>query len=286
MEDTVGGQPSPDPAMAALARLGWRCEWHNWRSADVSWNDWDAVYVAATYDYPQRPEAFLALLGDIERSAAVLVNPLSLVEWNVDKAYLREIEQRGVAIVPGRWYSRAKDCDLDADGKRFGTDALVVKPAISTNATDTFLMRLPADESDHGRMAAVFADRDFVVQPFVEAIQREGEYSLFYFGGVYSHAIRKIPKASDYRVQEEHGGHVVSHRPSDALLAAADHLLSVLPAEPVYARCDYVQGANGDYQLMEVELIEPSLYLETNDMAAIRFAEAFNNYVNEQGVRV
>lgn len=279
MHEVSPGAPDPHPAFQPLTDLGWRCEWLNWRAEIVHWQDWDAVYPAATYDYPQDPTAFLELLTTIDASAAALVNPLALIRWNLSKTYLRELQAAGIAIVPSRWHQNFAGCDLDAEARVFAADRIVVKPVISTNATDTYLLGVPVSASDKAWMARVFASRAFVVQPFVARIQAEGEFSLFYFSATFSHAIRKMPGPDDYRVQEEHGGHVVPYSPDETLIGLAQQLMQALPVKPVYARCDYVPGNGGDYELMELELIEPSLYLETQEGAAARFAAAFDHYV-------
>lgn len=279
MNEVSPSAPDPDLAFAPLAELGWQCEWLNWRAGSVAWQEWDAIYPAAAYDYPQAAAAFLAMLEAIEQSSAVLVNPLSLIRWNLSKTYLRELQDAGIGIVPSRWHQGFAGCGLDAEAQCLAADRIVIKPVVSTNATDTYLLDTPVSADVNAEMARVFAARAFVIQPFVRGIQSAGEFSLFYFAGSFSHAIRKMPKPDDYRVQEEYGGYVAPYAPGEKLLAMAEQLMASLPTMPVYARCDYVPGNDGAYQLMELELIEPSLYLETDDGAATRFAAAFDNYV-------
>jgi glutathione synthase/RimK-type ligase-like ATP-grasp enzyme len=127
-----------------------------------------------------------------------------------------------------------------------------------------------------------FSKRAFVVQPFIENIQSEGEYSLFYFGNKFSHAIQKIPKARDFRVQEEYGAAVVSVEPEPQLLQTAEHVLSLVKPAPVYVRNDFVRGPDGRFLVMELELVEPSMYLRMDSDAPRRFAAAFDNYVRAQ----
>lgn len=276
MEETQGWSIDADLAFEPLAELGWQCEWLPWQSRNVDWDEWDAVYVAATWDYPEDPAGFLAVLEAVDRSAATLVNPLPLIRWNIPKTYLRELASGGAAIVPSRWYERYADCDLAADAREFGVDRLVVKPVISTNAADTYLVSLPDPDVE---MAATFADRPFVVQPFIREIQTEGEYSLFYMGGRFSHAIQKVPVSGDFRVQEEHGADIRPVHPPAETIAAADSIHRQLSPEPLYARCDFVRDEQGVFRVMELELIEPSLYLRMDLDAPCRFAEAFDHFV-------
>ena len=279
MRETEGWSIDADLSFAPLADLGWHCEWMPWRTPDVDWDSWDAVYIAATWDYPEDPAAFLEVLETVDRSSAVLVNDLELVRWNIPKTYLRDLESRGAAIVPSRWYRRIDDCDLGADFDAFGADKIIVKPVIGANAQDTFLLEPPVAARTRAQLAKTFADRPFMVQPFVGNIQTDGEYSLFYIGGAYSHAIRKVPKPDDFRVQEEHGADIRPSAPDSALRETADRVLALIEPVPLYARCDFVRGAEGGFQVMELELIEPSLYLRMDADAPARFAVAFDRHV-------
>ena len=278
MQDTAGWSIDADLSFAPLEALGWRCAWLPWRTPNVRWDGWDAVYLAATWDYPEDPEAFLEVLEAIDRSSAVLVNDIELVRWNIPKTYLRDLEGGGAAIVPSRWYERFADCNLAGDRALLASERLIVKPVISTNAHDTFLLDFPLSPDLETRLAETFAERAFVVQPFIDNIQRDGEYSLFYIGGDFSHAIRKVPRTGDFRVQEEHGAdiHPVDVEPD--LLEAADRVMALVDPAPLYARCDFVRAREG-YKVMELELIEPSLYLRMDDRAPARFAAAFDRHV-------
>lgn len=125
----------------------------------------------------------------------------------------------------------------------------------------------------------MFSDRPFLVQPFIENIRNEGEYSLFYIDGALSHAIQKIPQPGDFRVQEEHGGNIVAVDPEDGLRLTGNAVMQQVAPAPVYARVDFVRGPDGEFLLMELELIEPSLYLRKNEGAALRFANALSRNV-------
>lgn len=280
MADTGGWSIDSDLAFAPLERLGWRCEWQPWNADDVDWDSFDAVYIAATWDYPDDPDAFLLVMERIEQSSATLVNPIDLVRWNIPKTYLRDLEQRGAAIVPSRWYDRFDECSLDEEFAVFATQRLIVKPVVSTNANNTFLLQQPVEPNLLDRIAAVFAERAFVVQPFIEAIRDEGEFSLFYIGGELSHGIRKVPKRGDFRVQEEHGADIRAVAPGPELRRVADAVMSLVEPAPLYARCDFVRDASAIYRVMELELIEPSLYLRMDTDAPARFATAFDAHVS------
>jgi glutathione synthase/RimK-type ligase-like ATP-grasp enzyme len=262
-------------SFAPMKDLGWQVETVAWRS-QVDWNDFDAVYICTPWDYPEYAQQFLDVLANIDASRALLINDLALVHWTLEKTYLRDVEQRGSAIVPSTWYDgfeSVNTADLFAEHQ---CERIVIKPTVGANAQDTFVLTDPVGAEQLRELRQVFAKRAFLAQPFIENIQSEGEFSLFFFNGEYSHAIQKTPKAGDFRVQEEHGADISPVRPTHALLETASALFAQIEPQPTYGRGDWVRDADGRYLLMELELIEPSLYLRTDRGAAERFARALH----------
>lgn len=261
-----------DLGVAPMADLGWAVEMVPWRR-DVDWNEYDLVYICTPWDYQDDVAAFMEVLETVERSSAVLVNSLDLVRWNLEKTYLRELELRGADIVPSLFF----DCfDADRVAACFAaheTDTIVVKPVVGANADHISVLTEPLGGAVVDELRRVFRDRPFFVQPFVDSVRSEGEYSLFFLGGDYSHAILKKPKQGDFRTQEEHGADILGIAAPEALVDAARSVLGVVSPQPVYVRADFVRG-RGRFLLMELELIEPSLYLRTEPGAPARFAAA------------
>lgn len=279
MDDPEGWTIDADLGFEPMKQLGWEVEAVPWRSAASNWNDYQAVYVGAPWDYPQDPGKFLSILETIDRSDAVLVNDLSLIRWSLPKTYLRDLETRGAAIVPSWWMDHV---DLAAIEHAFGhwqTELIIMKPVISTNATDTHLLTRTELSGNAAELAAIFENRPFVVQPFIPGIVEEGEFSMFYFNNEFSHAIRKTPKQGDFRVQEEYGAEIVAVQPEALLLETADGVMALVEPVPAYARADFVRARDGRFLVMELELVEPSMYLRMDDDAPRRFAEAFDEYV-------
>lgn len=263
-------------AIAPLAARGWDVDEVPWRSPGIDWNRFDGAYICTPWDYPEHVEEFFAVLGRIDASRAVLVNDLSLVRWTLEKTYLRALAERGAAIVPSLWFDDIAGADLDAWFRELGSRRLVIKPLVGANARDTIVLQEPVEAGDARRLRSLFAARACFVQPFVDGIVEEGEYSLFFFGGEYSHAILKTPKPGDFRVQEEHGASIAPVRPEPDLVTAAAAILALVQPRPVYARVDLVRGAGRKPLLMELEMIEPSLYLRTDAAAPARFAAALD----------
>jgi hypothetical protein len=263
-----------------MEQLGWEVVCVPWRSAP-NWNDFDAVYICTPWDYPEYVPEFMGVLETIDASSAILYNDISIVRWSLEKSYLRDVAARGDNIVPSSWYEGFSASDVPGYFEEHKADRVVIKPIIGANAKDTFVLSNPVGTDQLNRLQKIFSGKRFLVQPFIENIQTEGEFSLFFFNGEYSHAIQKIPKAGDFRVQEEHGGDIVSVTPSEDLLEIGHTVFSHIEPLPVYGRGDWVRGPDGRFLLMELELIEPSLYLRTDSGAAARFAAAFNQRFEE-----
>ena len=265
--DSLDGYVSDDElAIAPLTELGWRVETRSWRDKTVDWNEFDAVIIRTTWDYQRDPEAFVSVLEKIENSSAKLENPLDIVRWNLSKTYLKEMNERGCQIVPTIWGERYSADNFAGWIDRFGGE-LIVKPLVSATAEHTY--RLKCYDS---ALENVFEGQAFMVQPFLQSIVTEGEFSLFYFGGEFSHAINKAPKAFDFRVQEEHGGLITALQPGADLLEAGGRAIGLIDRELLYARIDLVRGPDDEFALMELELIEPALYFRMDPDAAGMFA--------------
>ncbi|MCZ8529923.1 ATP-grasp domain-containing protein [Alteromonas sp. PRIM-21] len=255
---------------------GWTVKTVSWHSASPNWNKFDYVIVRSTWDYQQHAKEFLACLEDIEASSAVLLNPIFLMKWNIEKHYLKDLQGKGVPIVETMWGSEFNNNVIDEAFAQFGCDAVVIKPTLSANADDTFKLSAADWREGHVNQRVLFdtfQQRDFMIQPFLSSVVDEGEYSLFYFGGEFSHAIKKVPQKGDFRVQEEHGGSLHSIAVDSEQLAIAEKALAAMPCDALYARVDLVRQGN-NWAIMELELIEPSLYFNLDPQSPLRFVEA------------
>lgn len=282
LEDPTGYVIDDDLAYQPLQELGWRVEAIPWNRPGVSWSSYDAVVIRSTWDYAEVPQKFLATLAEIEQSGAPLFNDLQTVRWNLDKTYLRSLAERGVPIVPTAWRERLRRGELAALFDEAGSEEIVVKPVVGAGAIGAF--RLERSTLTPPRTAEVetyYADRALMAQPFLKSITSEGEYSLFYFNGQFSHAIQKVPEPGDFRVQEEHGSQILTAAPDAQLRAAGDRAVAAIGDPPLYARADLVRANRGnDFWLIELELIEPSLYFRMDDQSPQRFAEALERRAN------
>lgn len=263
-----------DDALAVphLESLGWTVDTVPWTQRARPWDHWTAVVVRSTWDWFERPAAFLATLREID-AATHLANPLTLMEWNLAKTYLRDVERRGVAIVPTLWLDRFDESAGRQCRARFTDGDFVLKPVVGANGEDTFRVGATATaEAAHVRLG----HRACLAQPFRSAILEEGEYSVFLFSGEVDHAIVKVPGGGEFRSQEERGATIRAVTPGDDLRSCAERAVRTLAPTPLYARADFVRGPGGGFELMELELIEPSLYLRTDPAAPEHFALAID----------
>ncbi|MBC8210811.1 MAG: hypothetical protein H8E21_07055 [Gammaproteobacteria bacterium] len=261
-----------------LARRGWKTQRVSWRDKTIDWNRFDVVLIRSTWDYQSDPALFLKVLQRIQRSSAQLENALALVQWNINKGYLKDLQRAGFDIVPTQWPDKFDAAELAHYFEQLQCAEIVIKPLISANADNTFRLTLKQAQQGADALAAVFEQRPFMLQPFMTSIIDEGEFSLFFFGGEYSHTVLKKPATGDFRVQEEHGGILQKVEPEPDLLALATQLNQWIRPAPLYSRLDFVRSQSG-FAIMEIELIEPSLYFNLDAESPERFARAFEQWM-------
>jgi glutathione synthase/RimK-type ligase-like ATP-grasp enzyme len=276
-DDLTGFVTDDDLAVPALQERGWQVDHVPWR-ADAAWDDYDVVIIRSTWDYQDHPAAFDNALARIDASAALLCNPLPLMRWNMRKTYLRELARRGVALPPTSWGRAPSVAELRALFEELQTDELVIKPVVGANADHAWRLHCTANDALLTAVSHDYVERDYLAQPFLPEVLREGEWSLIYFAGELSHTILKTPKPGDFRVQEEHGGIITAVEPEPALQACGEAALTALDIVPLYARADFVR-ADGGFVMMELELIEPALYFRMADDSPARFAAAVERTV-------
>ncbi len=264
-------------AVPALARLGVAAEPVVWDDAGAAWTTFDAVVIRSCWDYHLKLAAFLAWLARLDELGVPVLNPPPLVRWNADKRYLLALAARGVTIVPTRVLPRGAPDSGHALLRALDeleADEAVVKPAVSASAHGTWRTSRAAASADAGRLEALVGGGDVLVQPFVPAVAEAGEWSVLCFGGKPSHAVLKRPAPGDWRVQGELGGTAELAAPPPAVLGQARRVLEAAGAGAApYARVDGCM-IDGTFVLMELELIEPQLYLDLAPHAPDRLARA------------
>lgn len=242
-----------------------------WNDANVDWSCHDAVLLRSTWDYFKHYADFIAWLDHLDGLSIATINDSALLRWNSDKRYLPELARHGVEIIPTQ--VTAHERLVETLQPMLGQE-VVVKPTISGTAWHAIRGRV-GDAAFAAEVAALPTAFAYMVQPFMAEIVSEGEWSLLFFDGRYSHAVIKRAARGDYRVQGEFGGTAEPARPDAATIQAAQRAMAAAAAighrDPAYARVDGVM-AGGRFLLMELEMIEPYLHLGAHPGAAEVFA--------------
>ena len=217
---------------------------------------YDLIMPLVAWGYHLDYARWLALLDRAEAEGWAMVNPPTLLRWNSDKAYLAELADRGVSTVPTLAVESCCDADLEEARRRFGSEMLVIKPPVSASASGTHRI------GPRGDLPAESRGKPMIVQPLIKEIARTGEYSLMLFDGQFSHAVVKRPKSGEFRVQPHLGGVTLPSEAPPGGVELARQALAAAPAKATYARVDIVPDDDGVLRIMELELIEPALFLD------------------------
>ncbi|MEP7188014.1 MAG: hypothetical protein ABI901_02335 [Roseiflexaceae bacterium] len=265
--------PEDQLVCALLQTLGVQTHAVIWDAPDVAWDSYQAVVVRSCWDYHQHPSRFIAWLRHLEQLQIPLWNPAPILHWNLHKTYLRELQTQGVAIPPTCWLTRGCTAELATIFADHGWKEAVIKPAISATAYHTWRTTREQGRQDQSRFAALLQHSDMLVQQFMDPVVTDGEWSFVFFQKQYSHAVLKKAKPGDFRVQDDFGGTVEVVSPGLTLIAQAQQIINCIKGPLLFARVDGIE-LDGRLILMELELIEPFLFLTSTPHAIERFARA------------
>jgi hypothetical protein len=264
--------PEPDADMAPLAAAvraaGLSCEVVGWDDPSVDWSRFDLTLLRATWNYPQALPEFLAWLARVD-TVTRLWNPQELVRWNLHKGYLLELAARGIPVVPTELVRMGSTVSLADIMAARGWHELVVKPAVSAGSFRTIRTDQRSLEAGEAHLRSLSAERDVLVQEYVPAVEGYGERALIWIDGALTHAVRKSPRFEGDAEQ------VSETMPITAAEAAlAERVLASIDLPKLYARVDMAPGREGQPVLMEVELVEPSLFFSACPQAPERMVRA------------
>ena len=260
--------PFADKA-ARLAQAGLEVQGRSWTDGE-DFSEFDLVLPLLAWGYHRAVDRWREATLQWEQRELNVANPPSVLRWNADKTYLGRFAARGAPAVPTRFVDRLTEEELREAAGEFGTERLIAKPQISASAWQTIVWSAGTPLDDGPTGAAM-------IQPFLPSILDEGEISLIFIGDAFTHAIRKRPRAGDFRVQPEWGGLITPHEPAPDELAAAEDILAAIDEPLLYARIDLVRGLGGTPELMELELVEPDLYLQHDPAGGRAFVQAIRS---------
>jgi hypothetical protein len=269
--------PDDRPLAEELRRRGHRVAATLWDDGAVDWSSFDVALLRSTWDYLHRRDEFLAWSARVA-AATRLLNPLELVRWNTHKSYLVDLARRGATVIPTEIARVGSTLDVRARMAERGWTRAVLKPAVSVDAYGTIL----ADDATMGaaqaHAAALLAERDVMIQPYFASVEDPGERCLVHIGGRFSHAVRK---RSLFLGGRHAGPEGVPVEAEDDERAEAARVLRLAGAETaLYARVDLARNDDGRPCLMELELVEPTLFFLCAPLAAERMADALEARVS------
>ena len=244
-----------------------------WDADDADWARFDRVIIRSTWDFHLKPGAYERWVRSFLDRAGRLWNPAAVVLANLNKRYLIDLARQGVDIVPTAYVEAGGGLRLRSIIERHGWEEVVIKPAVSASARGTWRSSLAAASRDEESFTVQSRAQDMLVQPYCPEIASDGEWSMVFFDGQFSHAVLKQPADGDFRVQRHFGGQPVAAVPGGRLVEQAAAILPKIEGRLLYARVDGIDR-DGDFVLMELELNEPYLFLSLSDGGAARFADA------------
>jgi glutathione synthase/RimK-type ligase-like ATP-grasp enzyme len=244
-----------------------------WNDPKGVWQNYDLAILKSPWDYFDRIREFYNWLGTMEELNVKLLNPAATLRWNADKHYLKDIEMAGLNVTPTVFLYQGQTVNINDYFLAFSTETLIVKPVVSGGAKNTFKVNLATVKEQNVNINRLLRSEDFIVQPFLKEIEERGEWSFLFFGGKFSHAVIKKAAEGDFRVQSTFGGTVHIQSPSKEEIEEAQAYVNLFAKNCLYARVD-IAVVDGNFVLMELELIEPYLFLDTNENALTRYHEA------------
>jgi len=261
-----------DALLEALENYNLRCTRVSW---DDPYFDWKTVRVSifrTTWDYFERLDEFLVWFQKT-RHLTTFLNTPQLIEWNLNKSYLWDLQSRGIPVPSGFYLTAGSGAELKELCRLSGWKKFILKPAVSGTARHTYLF----SEEEVNQMLPIFdtlnKSEAMILQEFQESVLTEGEVSLVMLGGKFSHAVRKQAKPGDFRVQDDFGGTLHPYSPDTQEIRLAEKALQQCPALPLYARVDLIRDKQNKSCVSELELIEPELWFRRHPEAAVRMAE-------------
>ena len=260
-------------AKEAFERRGLRVGRTNWDNLDFDWGDTEYIIFKTTWDYFDRFEEFSKWLDEINKKTK-LINRIETIRWNVDKHYLIDLNKMGVNIPSTIFIERGDKRTLTDLFMNSGWKDSILKPAVSGGGRHTY--KINEDNASEYEMIykELIKKEAMMLQEFQYSVPEEGEKTFMIFGGKYSHAVLKMAKAGDFRVQDDFGGTVHEYEASKDEIEFAEWVVSLCNPLPVYGRVDAIKDNEGKLAVSELELIEPEMWFRTKPKAADFYAEA------------
>ncbi len=264
-----------------LTEMGISHEIQAWSDPKVDWSTYSHLLIKSTWDYFDFYPEFLTWIEKIKSLKVPVLNDLDTIHWNSSKKYLLEIEGKGFPTIAGLILEKGSKPNLELIRQKVKSETLVIKPLVSGGAKNTLKIPIAEWPNFEEKVAQLIQEEDFLVQPFVPEVAEVGEYSLIFFNRKFSHAVLKTPAKSDFRVQHYYGGTIQEIHPKPEMLHACQRLIDEFGPNTLYGRVDGVE-IDGTFHLMELELIEPYLFLGLSEKAIPNYKTALRERLEVQ----
>ena len=252
-----------------------------WDSPDFSVQANDFLILRSTWDYHLKQHRFLQFLADAEDRKLRLCNPVQTVRWNFHKRYLLELEEKGIPIAKTRIVEKgSQDISIADFMREHSLDKMVVKSCIGCSGYRLKRIQSVTEaEQYQGDFKQAVNEADMIMQENIQGIETNGEFSMFFFDRKFSHCAQKIPVRGDFKAYSYLGAAVVRFAPSSDMMALAEKVIGLIPGPLLYTRVDLLRDVDGRLVLGELEMNEPSMYLDIDDEAPRNFVNAIKKYV-------
>lgn len=262
----------------ALERKGLSVTRIAWENPNFDWSSARLALVRSTWNYSHQVEIFTKWFKKVQQLTQI-VNVPEIIEWNMDKHYLKDLSDKGITIPPTIFAHKGDNISLKAFFEKGGWSEAVVKPTVSAGAKHTYCINAENISEFEAIFKEVIAQEDMIIQPFLKNVIERGEISLMVMNGKYTHAVIKKAKSGDFRVQEKWGGSVHHYNPTPEEMAFSEQAVAACEPTPQYARIDIAYDNEEQIVLIELELFEPELWFRFKPEAADELAESMFEFL-------
>lgn len=267
----------------ALSNLGLSVTRINWDDEQFDWTSTQFVLFRTTWDYFDRYDEFSVWLENVN-TKTTLINPKSLIYWNIDKHYLLDLEAQGIRIPPTKFVSKNSSLSLNDLISNTGWQDFILKPVVSGAARHTYKIARSETHQFEKLFTSLIATESMMIQEYQHQITTKGEVAFMIFGGQFSHAVLKKAKSGDFRVQDDFGGTVEEYQASDDEIQFAEKCVQNIQPLPIYARVDVIWDNQNLPCVGEIELIEPELWFRMDKNSASKCAQQIAQFIaHEKG---
>ena len=264
----------------AIQKLNLQVVRKSWDDSNFDWSTTQFAIFRTTWDYFDRFEEFSSWLNKVSQQT-ILLNSENLIRWNIDKHYLLYLQQKGVHICESYFIEKGDTITLYNLSKKHSLDTFVIKPCISGAARHTYKISQENITAHEELFSELIANEAMIIQPFQKNIVKKGEISMMVVDGKFTHAVLKIAKPGDFRVQDDFGGSVFNYTPTQEEITYAENAVKSCPEMPIYARVDVFLDNENKLALAELELIEPELWFRNHPKAAHKLAKAIKERITK-----